>query len=250
MQFRRFLAALPIISVTLVACSRDVAAPTAQVKRTNDYVEVSSPSPCATSVSVRWSFQTLVPPNNFEYKIYDGTATYKWTFVKQHYFSADERLHVYDYNAKAADGSGYRLVGSLFTPAQFCPSYAWESNGFEVLPPQVIACGGGGSTPPKTDPADGGVMTRPRSVAEMQIDSRVENSVAASTTCSGSGGTGPGGVAYSPGETTGGQTVTFDTGVGTGTPSACGSAATVQKGTFEIWYNGQWVQKTGYYTTC
>lgn len=70
---------------------------------------------------------------------------------------------------------------------------------------------------------------------------------------SGDGGEGGTGEFFEPGDNTGGQTVDWRTGQGTGWPSACGSSAVVEYVCVDIWdeENQVWDQyDCGYATTC
>lgn len=67
------------------------------------------------------------------------------------------------------------------------------------------------------------------------------------------GGEGGEGTQYSPGEFTGGQTVSWESGIGTGQPSACGDQAKVEYICIEVWDEaaGMWVEwSCGYATVC
>jgi hypothetical protein len=68
----------------------------------------------------------------------------------------------------------------------------------------------------------------------------------------GSGDTGTGGTQYEPGDSTGGETVDWGTGVGNGGTSVCGSTAIVEYVCIDIWVDGRgWVEYScGYATTC
>lgn len=63
---------------------------------------------------------------------------------------------------------------------------------------------------------------------------------------------GSGGTQYEPGDYTNGETVDWETGVGTGKPSACGADAKVEYICIEVWVDGVgWVEwSCGYATTC
>jgi hypothetical protein len=74
-------------------------------------------------------------------------------------------------------------------------------------------------------------------------------------TCDGSGGSGGGsggsGIQYYPGDSTGGETVSWTTGQGNGGSSACGGAAVVEYACIETWNGGGWeTWGCGYVTTC
>lgn len=66
------------------------------------------------------------------------------------------------------------------------------------------------------------------------------------------GGNDGGGTQYEPGDNTGGETVEWDSGVGTGDPSACGDHARVDYVCIDVWVDGVgWVEwGCGYVTTC
>jgi hypothetical protein len=66
------------------------------------------------------------------------------------------------------------------------------------------------------------------------------------------GGGGTGGTQYYPGDYTGGETVTWDGGVGTGGYSACGQDARVEYVCIDVWVEGVgWTEwSCGYTTTC
>jgi hypothetical protein len=68
----------------------------------------------------------------------------------------------------------------------------------------------------------------------------------------GGGGMDGGGEVFAPGALTGGQTVTWSTGAGTGEPSACGDNARVEYVCIDVWVQGVgWVEwGCGYVTTC
>jgi hypothetical protein len=62
-----------------------------------------------------------------------------------------------------------------------------------------------------------------------------------------------GGTQYNPGDTTGGETVGWSDGVGTGSPSVCGDEALVEYVCIDYWdeRTGGWVEwDCGYVTTC
>jgi len=70
------------------------------------------------------------------------------------------------------------------------------------------------------------------------------------SSCAGSGGTGSG-TYYKPGDYTGGETVSWGTGQGTGGESACGDKAIVQWVCVDLWIDGVWHEYScGYATTC
>jgi hypothetical protein len=73
-------------------------------------------------------------------------------------------------------------------------------------------------------------------------------------TCTGSGGGGDGtasGAQYHPGDSTGGETVSWGTGQGNGGSSACGAAAIVEFVCIEQWTSSGWeIWGCGYVTTC
>lgn len=65
------------------------------------------------------------------------------------------------------------------------------------------------------------------------------------------GGGNDGGTQYYPGDYTGGETVDWATGVGTGGTSACGDTAKVEYVCIDYWDGQQWVEwSCGYITTC
>lgn len=74
----------------------------------------------------------------------------------------------------------------------------------------------------------------------------------AESPCEGGSGEEGSGTQYQPGDHTGGETVDWDTGVGTGGSSACGDDARVEYICIDIWVEGQgWVEwSCGYATTC
>lgn len=68
--------------------------------------------------------------------------------------------------------------------------------------------------------------------------------------CDGGGSHGSG-IQYQPGDYTGGETVDWNTGVGNGGVSVCGSTAIVEYICIDYWDGARWVQwSCGYATTC
>lgn len=122
--------------------------------------------------------------------------------------------------------------------------------------PQHIPCyqmpgltGGGGIIPP------GGVDNYP--AYSESYDPYGESGTPDDGTCDASGGSGGGGgtasgIQYHPGDSTGGQTVSWSSGQGNGGSSACGGAAVVEYACIEQWTSsGEWqVWGCGYITTC
>jgi hypothetical protein len=171
------------------------------------------------------------------------TAAYRF---HRNAYSRDNKYYAPANNQVLLACNGYYVVENRVMRTWVGYLYGKNYTGDIVRNPEYEEPGSGGGCGDGAEPEVDNLVT------DNTYDPYDSGPVAGGEACAG-GGEGGGGTQYEPGQYTGGQTVEWETGRGTGRPSACGDNAKVEWICIDVWdeASGTWVEwSCGYATTC